>query len=144
MNTFVILLHKLGIILTCLCQIWIGALLLQVVTKKEVVTRTEYLEMERQGEVMERPMSVAGESLPVGPGKYLEMELQGEVMERPMSVAGESLPVGPGKAACTQICDLNQEFDYCWVLPSSTTHVLPQIMLYKFGHPLCLIWLYSE
>ncbi|XP_052227615.1 kinesin-like protein KIF17 isoform X2 [Dreissena polymorpha] len=39
----------------------------KVVTKKEVVTRTEYLEMERQGEIMERPMSVAGESLPAGP-----------------------------------------------------------------------------
>jgi len=39
-----------------------------VVTKKEVITRTEYIERERNGEVMERPTSVMGERLPHGPG----------------------------------------------------------------------------
>ena len=40
----------------------------KVVTKKEVITRTEYIERERNGEVMERPTSVMGERLPHGPG----------------------------------------------------------------------------
>ncbi|XP_052800999.1 kinesin-like protein KIF17 isoform X2 [Mya arenaria] len=39
----------------------------QVIVQKEVITRTEYIEREKQGEVFDRPVSVAGESLPAGP-----------------------------------------------------------------------------